>query len=125
MLAVCEGKLIVLDYAFLHAELLCIVGHWAKQSLPQTTLKPMLFSAAHELCYSAAGSGVDVIAIHEKDVRAIFIEHGCRFVQYGNGDHEIWYSLITGRHFTVDGKIKSRHTASVVMEQSGVPDHFA
>lgn len=65
------------------------------------------------------------MATYERDVRAILIAHGCRFVRHGKGDHDIWYSPITGRHFTVDGKIKSRHTANAIMKQSGVPHHFA
>jgi hypothetical protein len=36
---------------------------------------------------------------------------GCYWVRQGKGDHEIWYSPLTDRHFVVDGKIKSKHTA--------------
>lgn len=64
------------------------------------------------------------MAAYEKEVRDILSAHGCRFVRHGRGDHDIWYSPITGRHFTVDGKIKSRHTANAIMKQSGVPHHF-
>jgi hypothetical protein len=38
---------------------------------------------------------------------------GCEFVRHGRGDHDIWRSPITGTHFVVDGKIKSRHTAVI------------
>jgi hypothetical protein len=31
---------------------------------------------------------------------------------------------ITDRNFTVDGKIKSRHTANAVMKQAGINHHF-
>lgn len=64
------------------------------------------------------------MAAYEKEVRDILAAHGCRFVRHGKGDHDIWYSPITGRHFTVDSKIKSRHTANAVMKQSGVAHHF-
>jgi hypothetical protein len=32
-------------------------------------------------------------------------------VRHGKGDHEIWFSPLNQRHFTVDGTLKSRHTA--------------
>lgn len=50
---------------------------------------------------------------YEHDVRAILKEHGCYFIRNGKGDHEIWKSPISGRHFTVDSKIKSRHKRSL------------
>jgi hypothetical protein len=43
-------------------------------------------------------------------------EAGCRFERPGKGDHEIWYSPITGVRFPVDQKIKSRHTANAVLK---------
>jgi hypothetical protein len=49
---------------------------------------------------------------------------GCEFVRTGRGDHEIWRSPITGVHFVVDGKIKSRHTANAVLRQAGLPKQF-
>lgn len=51
----------------------------------------------------------------EREVRRVLLDHGCTFVGHGRGDHDIWYSPITDRHFVVDGKIKSRHTANAVM----------
>jgi hypothetical protein len=45
-------------------------------------------------------------------------------VRQGKGDHEIWTSPISGRHFTVDGKIKSRHTANAVLKQAGLAKRF-
>jgi len=58
------------------------------------------------------------------EVRRILREHGCAFVRHGNGDHDIWYSPISNRNFTVDGKIKSRHLANAVMKQAGLPKAF-
>ncbi len=49
---------------------------------------------------------------------------GCFFERYGKGDHEIWFSPITGIRFVVDGSIKSRHTANAVLKQAGLPKHF-
>ena len=34
-------------------------------------------------------------------------ESGCYFVRDGKGDHQIWYSPIVDRNFTVDSKILS------------------
>lgn len=64
------------------------------------------------------------MAEYEKLVRAELTAHGCTFVRHGKGDHDIWYSPISRRHFTVDGKIKSRHTANAIMKQSGLDRHF-
>lgn len=49
---------------------------------------------------------------------------GCKFQRQGKGDHEIWYSPITGRTFTVDKGTLSRHTANAVMKQAGIDLHF-
>ena len=51
-------------------------------------------------------------------------EAGCRFQRRGRGDHEIWYSPVSGRSFTVDSKIKLRHTATGVLKQTGLPKQF-
>ncbi|GHV27537.1 addiction module toxin, HicA family protein [Synergistales bacterium] len=64
------------------------------------------------------------MAEYEKQVRDILIQNGCYFERRGKGDHDIWYSPITERHITVDGKIKSRHTANEIMKQSGIERHF-
>lgn len=64
------------------------------------------------------------MAEYEKKVREKLAEHGCVFVRRGKGDHDIWYSPITGRNFPVDGKIKSRHTANGIMKESGIAFKF-
>jgi predicted RNA binding protein YcfA (HicA-like mRNA interferase family) len=64
------------------------------------------------------------MAEYEKLVRDILSQNGCYFVRRGKGDHDIWFSPITKRNITVDGKIKSRHTANEIMKQSGVEQHF-
>lgn len=61
---------------------------------------------------------------YESLVRDVLKEHACHFVRHGKGDHDIWFSPITGRHFTVDGKIRSRHTANAIMKQAGIPHKF-
>ncbi len=64
------------------------------------------------------------MAEYEKKVRQILKKYNCIFVRHGKGDHDIWYSPITNKNFTVDGKIKSRHTANAIMKQSGIDMHF-
>ena len=51
-------------------------------------------------------------------------EAGCLFDRQGKGDHEIWFSPITGVKFVVDNSIKSRHTANAVLKQAGLPKKF-
>ena len=58
------------------------------------------------------------------DVKRILRDQKCDCVRQGKGDHEIWYSPITNRNFTVDNNIKSRHTANAVMKQAGIAHKF-
>ncbi len=64
------------------------------------------------------------MAEYEKKVRIILIDNCCKFVRHGKGDHDIWYSPITDRNVTVDGKIKSRHTANEILKQCGINYRF-
>ena len=64
------------------------------------------------------------MAEYEKKVRQILREYDCHFVRHGKGDHDIWYSPITNRSFTVDGEIKIRHVANGIMKQAGIAHHF-
>ncbi len=60
------------------------------------------------------------MAEYEKKVREQLKRNGCSFVRHGKGDHDIWYSPITGGRVTVD----SRHTANAIMKQSGIAFRF-
>ena len=51
-------------------------------------------------------------------------QSGCTFKRPGKGDHEIWYSPVTNRTFSVDRKSLSRHTANSVLKQAGVDRKF-
>lgn len=64
------------------------------------------------------------MAEYEKRVRDILYDNGCRFYRHGKGDHDIWFSPITNRYVTVDGKIKSRFTANEILKQSGIDYRF-
>ena len=59
-----------------------------------------------------------------KELKILLGEGGCRFVRQGKGDHEIWYSPISQKHFPVDASIKSRHTANGVLKQAGLNKTF-
>jgi len=58
------------------------------------------------------------------NLKKILLAHGCHFKRAGKGDHEIWYSPITGISFPVDHDIKSRHLANAVLKQAGLPKLF-
>ena len=58
------------------------------------------------------------------EVKKLLLSHGCHFERQGKGDHEIWFSPITQRRFSVDGEIKSRHTANAVLRQAGIGKYF-
>jgi len=58
------------------------------------------------------------------EVKRVLLEHGCRYERHGKGDHEIWFSPISGRRFVVDQQIKSRHTANAVLKQAGIGKRF-
>jgi len=60
------------------------------------------------------------MATYTPKLKEILRAHGCTFERPGRGDHEIWYSPITGRRFPVDHAIKSRHTANAVLKQAGI-----
>jgi predicted RNA binding protein YcfA (HicA-like mRNA interferase family) len=58
------------------------------------------------------------------DLKKKLLEAGCWMVRQGRGDHEIWESPINGRRFTVDGNIKSRHTANGTLKDAGLDKVF-
>jgi predicted RNA binding protein YcfA (HicA-like mRNA interferase family) len=64
------------------------------------------------------------MADYAPEVKRRLREHGCEAVRQGKGDHEIWHSPLTGRHFPVDSRIRSRHTANGILKQAGLPKAF-
>jgi hypothetical protein len=58
------------------------------------------------------------------DLKRRLREAGCHRVRHGKGDHDIWFSPVTQRHFVVDGKILSRHTANAILKQAGLKKSF-
>jgi hypothetical protein len=61
---------------------------------------------------------------YTKPLKERLLAAGCTFVRQGRGDHEIWFSPINGKRFTVDGNIKSRHTANETLKQAGLKKAF-
>ncbi|EJC73956.1 LOW QUALITY PROTEIN: YcfA-like protein [Rhizobium leguminosarum bv. trifolii WSM2012] len=59
-----------------------------------------------------------------RELKRVLLKAGCEYVRPGKGDHEIWYSPISSRHFTVDHGVKSRHTANETLKQAGLPKAF-
>ena len=64
------------------------------------------------------------MAEYEKKVREILKQHGYAFHHHGKGDHDIWYNELYNRKITVDGKIKSRYMANLIMKEAGISYHF-
>jgi hypothetical protein len=59
-----------------------------------------------------------------RELKKLLTNAGCHFVRAGKGDHEIWFSPISNRYFTVDHGTKSRHTANETLKQAGLPKAF-
>lgn len=59
-----------------------------------------------------------------RELKRILREHGCQLVRHGKGDHEIWFSPITGKNFTVDAGTRKRFTANAVLKQAGIDPSF-
>jgi HicA toxin of bacterial toxin-antitoxin, len=64
------------------------------------------------------------VADYTRDVKRALLQAGCHLVRQGKGDHEIWFSSITNKHFLVDGTIVSRHWANITLKQAGLPKQF-
>ncbi len=46
---------------------------------------------------------------------------GCEFRRQGKGSHEIWYSPVSNRTFTVPRPTKRRETANSALKDAGLP----
>ena len=64
------------------------------------------------------------MAGYARDVKKLLKDAGCYKKRSGKGDHEIWYSPISGKSFTVDAGIKSRHTANGILKEAGLDKEF-
>ena len=50
--------------------------------------------------------------------------NGCWFIRTGKGSHEVWYSPINGRTFTVAKSLASAPLANAILKQAGLPKAF-
>jgi hypothetical protein len=64
------------------------------------------------------------MAGYYRDLIQLLTAAGCTFIREGKGDHEIWHSPITGRHFTVDKGVQIKHTANGSLKDAGLPKAF-
>ncbi len=56
-----------------------------------------------------------------RELAAKLREAGCRMVRQGKGSHEIWYSPLSGRTFSVPANITSKRLANEILKQAGLP----
>jgi predicted RNA binding protein YcfA (HicA-like mRNA interferase family) len=59
-----------------------------------------------------------------RDLATRLKDAGCYFLREGKGSHEIWFSPLNGRTFTIPANIVSRHLANEVLKQAGLPKEF-
>ena len=57
---------------------------------------------------------------YTKQVLNILSDNGCYFIRRGKGSHNMWYSPIMDRLFTVVSKIENRHTANGILKDAGI-----
>ena len=59
-----------------------------------------------------------------RDLIKLFRKNKCKFIRYGKGDHQLWYSPITDRQVTVDYGTTDKHTANGTLKQAGIKHKF-
>ncbi len=59
-----------------------------------------------------------------RDIERLLRAAGCTFVRQAKGDHEIWRSPITNRHFVFDRGVTLRHTANGILADAGLSKAF-
>ena len=57
-------------------------------------------------------------------IRRKLIAAGCNFVRMGKGSHEIWYSPVSKRGFTLPVNVTNIHTANEVLKYAGLTKAF-
>ena len=59
------------------------------------------------------------------DLVAILKAAGCSYhAPAHRGNHDIWFSPITGIYFPLDSKILSHNTANAILKITGLPEQF-
>ena len=64
------------------------------------------------------------MAGYYRDIKRLLKANGCTFVREGKGDHEIWFSPISGRHFTLDKGVTVKATANGTLKDAGLEKAF-
>jgi len=64
------------------------------------------------------------MADYTNDIIRIIKKYKCTFVRRGKGDHNIWYTPILNRTFTVDSAVKDRHLANKILKDAGINYRF-
>jgi hypothetical protein len=59
-----------------------------------------------------------------REIEQLLVQAGCHCVRKGKGDHEIWFSPISGRSFVFDRGVKLRHTANGTLKDAGLDKAF-
>lgn len=59
-----------------------------------------------------------------RELVEVLREAGCRFERQGKGSHEIWYSPITRRTFTVPSNLNGKPLANAILKQAGLAKAF-
>ena len=60
------------------------------------------------------------MADYTRQVKKILSANGCYLLRQGRGDHEIWFTPILNRPFTVDGSITKRTSANETLKDAGI-----
>jgi hypothetical protein len=59
------------------------------------------------------------------ELLAILKEAGCNYHAPGHrGNHDIWFSPISGIYFPLGSKIQSHNTANAILRIAGLPEQF-
>lgn len=62
------------------------------------------------------GSGYYLIVVE------ILKRHNCSYIRQAKGSHEIWYSPLSSRKFTVHFTVASRHSANKILRDAGISE---
>jgi len=65
-----------------------------------------------------------MMADYTKDVYKLLNQNGCKHVRRGKGDHNIFYSPLSNKNVSIDGKITIKHMANKIMKEAGINYKF-
>jgi predicted RNA binding protein YcfA (HicA-like mRNA interferase family) len=59
-----------------------------------------------------------------RDLTSLLKAAGCELIRPGKGSHEVWFSPVTKRTFTVPSNIDNKPLANAILKQAGLPKAF-